>query len=144
MNIYHADLKPSNVLVSNDFKRIKLVDFGLSVVSSHSNFTQSMGYTPHYMAPEQIFNKVNAKSDIYSFGCLLYHLCTYDKPWKDLNQIQVVGKYYSKETLSIDNQNIPVNWKKILQKCLQYDPNHRSTSLEICESLIGMKENIDC
>jgi len=57
LKIYHSDLKPDNILEKYNFDIVKLVDFGVSVISSHSTFVPNIGYTPHYMAPEQAFDK---------------------------------------------------------------------------------------
>jgi Tol biopolymer transport system component/predicted Ser/Thr protein kinase len=78
--ITHRDLKPGNILVTNQHG-IKLLDFGLARLTSGADTTltqagQRLG-TPAYMAPEQWEGKPgDARSDIYSFGCVLYEMLT--------------------------------------------------------------------
>jgi 3-phosphoinositide dependent protein kinase-1 len=85
--IAHRDLKCENVLVSEDFKEVKLADFGTSrdflnsqlefsttKSSLRKHFTHFVG-TPQFMAPEAMNNKENDRlSDFWSFGCLIYQL----------------------------------------------------------------------
>ncbi len=85
LGMVHRDLKPANVLLAEDGS-IKLMDFGLAKPSKEGDddLTQS-GATVgsfRYMAPEQILNQpVDARTDLYSFGILLYQMCTGKLPF---------------------------------------------------------------
>jgi len=72
------------------------------------------------MSPEQLMDKtVSAKSDIYSFGCLFYNLCTYQQPWKRLNMVQISFKFVNKEVPDMNEkecEGIPSNITIIIQK----------------------------
>jgi NIMA (never in mitosis gene a)-related kinase len=94
--ILHRDIKPSNIFIDKD-NNIKLGDFGLSrELSNESKFAYSHVGTPYYMSPEQIEeNKYNEKSDIWSLGCFLYELCTFNPPFEAKNHIQLALKIKS-------------------------------------------------
>jgi len=128
--IFHSDLKPANVLVSKDFVHVKLVDFGLSLISSsHNNSQNKQGGTFHYMSPEQALGEPSSfKSDIYSFGCLLHTLCLYDKPWKELNFTQILLKFSNNDTIVVEDKDIPDYFKDIIRDCLKFDPDQRPSS----------------
>jgi serine/threonine protein kinase len=91
MGIVHRDLKPSNLFLAQkgDEQILKVLDFGIAKVLSEGNakITSSMfGLgTPHYMSPEQIrrSSNVDARSDIWSLGVILYELLTGTVPWPD-------------------------------------------------------------
>ncbi|KAJ7939780.1 kinase-like domain-containing protein [Mycena leptocephala] len=73
--ILHRDLKPANVLL-DQFNTVKLGDFGLAKVLPEGRFGDTFAGTPYYMSPEMIQGTIyNHKSDIWSLGCLIYHLC---------------------------------------------------------------------
>ncbi len=84
MGMVHRDLKPANVLLSED-GAIKLMDFGLAKPKEQDEDLTQSGATVgsfRYMAPEQILNQpVDARTDLYSFGILLYQMCTGKVPF---------------------------------------------------------------
>jgi Tol biopolymer transport system component/predicted Ser/Thr protein kinase len=108
--IVHRDLKPGNILLSK--QGIKLLDFGLAQMNpgpGDPTMTQTgmvMG-TPAYMAPEQREGgRADARSDIYSFGCVLYEMAT--------------GK-----RVSADRPAAAPPFEDILRTCLENDPDER-------------------
>ncbi|HKI61190.1 MAG TPA: serine/threonine-protein kinase, partial [Mariprofundaceae bacterium] len=85
LGMVHRDLKPANVLLAEDGS-IKLMDFGLAKPSKGEDDLTQSGATVgsfRYMAPEQILNQpVDARTDLYSFGILLYQMCTGKLPFE--------------------------------------------------------------
>src|SRR5215813_3578496 len=76
--VYHADLKPNNVLLSRAGD-VKIIDFGLAWVKGEGK--DRVQGTPEYMAPEQARHKmVSERSDIYNFGATMYRLVTWRLP----------------------------------------------------------------
>nr|XP_019070734.1 probable serine/threonine-protein kinase DDB_G0278509 isoform X2 [Solanum lycopersicum] len=90
--IVHRDLKSSNLLVDKSWT-VKVGDFGLSKLKHATFLTANSGRgTPQWMAPEVLRNEPSTeKSDVFSFGVILWELMTESVPWKDLNPLQVVG-----------------------------------------------------
>ncbi|KAK6127640.1 hypothetical protein DH2020_038619 [Rehmannia glutinosa] len=90
--IVHRDLKSPNLLVDKNWV-VKVCDFGLSRMK-HSTFlsSRSTAGTAEWMAPEVLRNEPsNEKCDVYSFGVILWELCTLRQPWGGMNPMQVVG-----------------------------------------------------
>ncbi|AZM57126.1 serine/threonine protein kinase [Streptomyces sp. WAC 01529] len=85
--IVHRDLKPANIMLLSD-GTVKICDFGIARLGADIGFTSrltgtgiAMG-TPHYMSPEQISGEpVDQRSDLYSFGCVLYEIATGAPPF---------------------------------------------------------------
>ncbi|KAK7814336.1 putative serine/threonine-protein kinase sis8 [Quercus suber] len=91
-SIVHSDLKSSNLLVDKNWT-VKAGDFGLSRLKDSTFITAKSGRgTPQWMAPEVLRNEPsNEKSDVFSFGVILWELMTESIPWNNLNGLQVVG-----------------------------------------------------
>jgi serine/threonine protein kinase len=96
--VLHRDLKPSNVMVTNE-NEIKIVDFGIAKVlrddgqPSLQNLTKTgeIFGSPSYMSPEQCLGKpVDARSDIYSMGCLMYEVLTGQPPFQGNNSLDTI------------------------------------------------------
>ena len=83
--VIHRDVKPSNILLENGLERLKLTDFGLARAVDDVGLTNTgiLAGTPEYMSPEQVRGEVlDARSDLFSLGCVLYALCTGVPPFR--------------------------------------------------------------
>jgi serine/threonine protein kinase len=77
-HVYHADLKPNNVMVSRAGD-VKVIDFGLACLRGESK--NRLQGTPEYIAPEQAKHKmINERTDIYNFGATMYRMLTFRLP----------------------------------------------------------------
>lgn len=128
----HRDIKPENVMVTSQ-EVVKLMDFGISKLMADTRLTGVsvvMG-TPFYMSPEQIRNSrdVDARSDIYSCGILLYELLTGQIP----TGIPKPASELVKE--------LPPELDKIVEKCIQPEPRDRfQSATELRQALRPLKE----
>lgn len=108
--IVHRDIKPSNILVTGD-GRVKVTDFGLARLNAASSLTLSgtiLG-TPHYMSPEQISGEpVDARSDIFSAGVVMYELLSGVKPFDGDSVSAVIYKIVNSEAAPIRTHNVRV------------------------------------
>ncbi|QDZ24812.1 serine/threonine protein kinase [Chloropicon primus] len=134
--IVHRDLKSPNLLVDRNWC-VKVTDFGLSRMK-HSTFlsTKSNAGTPEWMAPEVLRSEpANEKSDIYSYGIILYELITGKIPWEGLNAMQVVGAVAFQDKRLNVPEGIDEEVKELMQNCWRGDPSKRPSFEEILKAL---------
>lgn len=138
--IVHRDLKTSNLLVDKNWM-VKVADFGLSRVKHETYLTTRTGKgTPQWMAPEVLRNeRSDEKSDIYSFGVILWELATQKIPWEHLNAMQVIGAVgFMNQRLDIP-EDVDSRWTSIIESCWDSDPQKRPSFQELLEKLKDMQ-----
>jgi serine/threonine protein kinase len=132
--ITHRDLKPANILVTK--QGIKLLDFGLAkhkavpLEESGATLTQALTGegqivgTLQYMSPEQLQGKeVDARSDLFSFGCVLYELLTGARAFDGASAASVIAAILEREAPSM--ANVAPQLERIVRRCLIKDPDQR-------------------
>ncbi len=136
--ILHRDIKPENIMITNG-KFLKLMDFGAAkALNITSNTMQGMIVgTFHYMSPEQITgNALDARSDFFSLGIVLYELLTGLRPFVSDNLSDLISKikkckYPKVRTL---RKSISPLTEELIDRLLSRDPFHRpSSAAEIAE-----------
>lgn len=132
--VVHRDLKPQNVLV-NAARHVKLIDFGLAKSSYLEGMTATgmiLG-TPEYMAPEQIRGRpTDARTDLYAFGCLAYHLLTGAPPFRGETPIATSFAHCNQEPAPLRRLRPELNpeVEAVVLRCLSKDPAARFDSAE--------------
>jgi serine/threonine-protein kinase len=130
--IIHRDIKPSNIIISRKGE-VKLMDFGIARDENLGDLTRpgtSLG-TPAYMSPEQIMGvKIDFRSDLFSFGIVLYQMLTGRKPFKEGGGKSIMHKILNTEFHRPRkiNPNIPRRIEKIILRCMAKEPKERYTS----------------
>ncbi len=131
-HIVHRDIKPHNILITND-GRVKVTDFGIAQALSSANLTQTgmvMG-SVHYFSPEQA-KGVNVQhfSDLYSLGIVLYEMLTGSVPFKGESPIAVALKQIQDTPASPGNRrsDIPDPLAALVMQLLEKSPSQRGES----------------
>ncbi|KQJ99862.1 probable serine/threonine-protein kinase DDB_G0267686 isoform X2 [Brachypodium distachyon] len=134
--VVHRDLKSSNLLVDKNWT-VKVADFGLSRLKLETFLTTKTGKgTPQWMAPEVLRSEPsNEKSDVYSYGVVLWELITQKVPWDTLNTMQVIGAVgFMDHRLEIPSDADP-QWSSMIESCWVSDPQRRPSFRELLERL---------
>ncbi|KAI3691761.1 hypothetical protein L6452_31563 [Arctium lappa] len=141
--IVHRDLKSSNLLVDKNWS-VKVGDFGLSKLKHATFLTARSGRgTPQWMAPEVLRNEPsNEKSDVFSFGIILWELVTQSVPWNNMNPLQVVGVVGFMDRRLDLPEDIDPDLSSIIQDCWQSNPAPRPSFENIMQRLLGLIQKV--
>ncbi|MBN1577338.1 MAG: serine/threonine protein kinase [Chitinispirillaceae bacterium] len=138
--ILHRDIKPENIMLTNN-KLVKLMDFGAAKpLNITSNTMQGMIVgTFHYMSPEQISDApLDARSDFFSLGIVLYELATGVRPFSATTLTELIGRIKSCKYTRVRHlrKTISPLTEELIDRLLSKDPDHRPSSAKgIVEAL---------
>ncbi|EFH87024.1 serine/threonine protein kinase [Ktedonobacter racemifer] len=132
--VIHRDLKPANVMLTQE-SRLVLTDFGLVKILSDGQSAQvrltgagaPLG-TPDYMSPEQVIGTpVDIRADLYSLGCVLYHMVTGSLPFKGALPMQVAMQHLNNPPSSprLLRPDLPVVAEQVILRTLAKRPEDR-------------------
>jgi serine/threonine-protein kinase len=154
-SIIHRDLKPSNIVLVKDQSgrdQVKIVDFGIAKFTSKEksdapSLTQegSIHGSPMYMSPEQCqAHPMDARSDIYSFGCLMYETLIGSPPFKAEHSIDAMYMHCRTAPPSLlradSVHTIPARLDQIILKALSKEPAKRQQTIaELRDELMPLK-----
>ncbi|HUS33534.1 MAG TPA: protein kinase [Kofleriaceae bacterium] len=140
--VIHRDLKPDNVLIERGTDRAVLTDFGIARGQEDPGVTQvgAVVGTPRYMSPEQLNGReLDARSDLFSLGVMLFELATGLRPWPGDNAVAIAVSQATTAPRTIDTTQatLPGYFASIVTACLQMDPRDRPASAaEIAAALV--------
>ena len=138
--LVHRDLKPSNIMLSKDADGktlVKVVDFGIAkfyrddTVSGEQQTPLTLAGdvvgTPLFMSPEQCMAQtVDARSDIYAVGCMMYFALTGNLAVDGANAAEIFGKHCNG---TVDLSALPESFLPVVRKCLEKEPIDRYQSM---------------
>ncbi|MDH3216949.1 MAG: protein kinase [Candidatus Krumholzibacteria bacterium] len=130
--IVHRDIKPDNMLIDSD-GRVKILDFGLATFGESGGWTSndSTAGTAHYMSPEQARGEeVDARSDVFSLGAVLYEILTGKRPFKGthVEAVRYAVLNENPEPLSSLNRDLPPDLERVVLKALSKHRDERYNS----------------
>ncbi len=151
--IFHRDLKPSNVLIieNEETLSVRLIDFGVAKLSFAQEPTIVQGITvvgtPAYMSPDQVNGfQYDARSEIYSLGCILFECLTGRPPFCGENAMEMISRHSidkPPKMADLVRKEIPKEVQQVVDRCLMKAPRDRYASMiELQEELELIRTNI--
>ena len=146
--IVHRDIKPGNIMVTRD-GTVKVMDFGIARMQTDITAPQTSSVigTPAYLSPEQAQGQaVDARSDLYSLGCVLYELLAGRPPFTGDTPVAIAYKQVNETPVppSAHNPDVPPRLDAVVMKCLAKNPANRyQTAEELSADLERVKQGQD-
>ena len=143
LGVVHRDLKPGNIFICDD-KNVKVLDFGMSKFSEAESLTQD-GYTlgtPEYMAPEQCIGApVDARTDLYALGVMMFEAVTGDLPIRGRNRRELLELHQRAIPRSIIEARpdlpLPEGLSQAIAQCLRKRAAERPPNSRELEKLLS-------
>jgi serine/threonine-protein kinase len=141
--VIHRDLKPANVLIADD-GRVVITDFGIARPArddTHTHETGALVGTPHYMAPEQVLGRpVDARTDVYALGIILFELLTGRLPFDA--DTPIAAALVRTQDAPLDPRSlasVPDPLAELVLRCLAREPEARPPrAAAVIEMLTGV------
>ena len=138
--ILHRDLKPMNIFLTKK-NEIKIGDLGVAKFLSTNSIAMTCIGTPYYLSPEICKEKpYNSKGDVWALGCILYELCTFEKPFSASNPAALILKIISGNYIPLNEINNGMKYspelEKMIEVTLQKDYLIRPLMIDIIKSKI--------
>lgn len=153
--ILHRDLKPSNIMVTDydcSFPEVKIVDFGIAKIleteATRVTQTGELLGTPQYMSPEQCRGtELDARSDVYALGCLMFESITGRPPFSNESMVAVIVDQISKPARSLGEVRpdivFPIELEDLMAKTLAKEPIDRFQSMNaLLEELVEVQKMV--
>ena len=131
--LVHRDVKPANILLDEGVERVQLTDFGLARTTDDIGMTRTgiVAGTPQFMSPEQTRGEaLDARSDLFALGSVLYTMCVGQPPFRGANSLAVMQKIANERVLAVQslNPNIPHALSRLIERLMDKRPSHRISS----------------
>jgi eukaryotic-like serine/threonine-protein kinase len=143
----HRDIKPGNIMLTSDGE-VKVMDFGIARTSTGDTLTQTAAVlgTASYLSPEQAQGQpVDARSDLYSLGCVLYEMVTGRAPFTGDSPVAIAYKHVKDDPVAPSriNPDVPGDLEAVILKSMAKNPANRyQTAAELRQDLSRLMQGL--
>jgi eukaryotic-like serine/threonine-protein kinase len=125
--VIHRDVKPANIMIAPD-GTAKIMDFGIAKAGGGMTSAGQVLGTPNYMAPEQVKGRpLDGRSDLFSYGVILYEMVTGEKPFTGQNVTTIIYKIIHEEPIPPRELDVTIHpgLSAVIQRSLAKNPDER-------------------
>ncbi len=147
--LIHRDINPSNLWLESPTGRVKILDFGLAHVDADPEHLSQVGTilgTPAFMAPEQARgDTIDHRADLFSLGCVLYELCTNERPFNGTDVLCVLTALatHKPPPPQAMSAEVPTDFSDLIMQLLQKKPDQRPASSQaLADALADIERSL--
>ncbi|WP_223789590.1 bifunctional serine/threonine-protein kinase/formylglycine-generating enzyme family protein [Marinicella meishanensis] len=140
--VVHRDIKPENILF-DQFGNVQIADFGIALSTGRRRFTKDSRIigSVYYMSPEQAQSKhVDARSDIYGLGAILYEVLTGEPVFEEDNDLSLMMAHVSNPVPDLPPEL--AHWQPVIKRCLAKSPNQRYQNMQELKAAVLQVSNV--